>query len=193
MSRDDDADAPVDLSRRGFLTGFLGGNKRTEAAPPRRRFSPVHRPPHALAEVSFLEACTACGDCATACPHDAITKAPARLRAGVDTPVISADVAPCRMCVDVPCVAACATGALTPAAPARMATVRIQEWACLAHQGSFCTVCHEQCPVPGATVVVDGRPQIVADSCTGCGVCRFVCPAPENAILLMPGGDPLET
>ncbi len=24
------------------------------------------------------------------------------------------------------------------------------------------------------------------ETCTGCGVCRYVCPAPENAILLMP-------
>jgi ferredoxin-type protein NapG len=26
----------------------------------------------------------------------------------------------------------------------------------------------------------------VAEACTGCGVCQFVCPAPHNAVLLMP-------
>ncbi|WP_236625063.1 4Fe-4S binding protein [Rhodopirellula sp. SWK7] len=34
--------------------------------------------------------------------------------------------------------------------------------------------------------VTDGKPTVVEDACTGCGVCRYVCPAPENAILLMP-------
>lgn len=67
-----------------------------------------------------------------------------------------------------------------------MAEARIQPWACLAHQGTFCSVCRERCPVPGAIELAGGKPIIVDDLCTGCGVCQFVCPAPENAILLMP-------
>jgi translation initiation factor RLI1 len=31
-----------------------------------------------------------------------------------------------------------------------------------------------------------GKPRIIEETCTGCGVCQHVCPAPANAILLMP-------
>jgi ferredoxin-type protein NapG len=40
--------------------------------------------------------------------------------------------------------------------------------------------------VPGAFTVVNGRPTVVEDVCTGCGVCAHVCPAPQNAVLLLP-------
>ncbi|MDQ8202415.1 4Fe-4S binding protein [Pelagicoccus sp. SDUM812003] len=55
---------------------------------------------------------------------------------------------------------------------------------CLAYQHSFCSVCVERCPEPGAMISERGIPRVVADACTGCGVCSQVCPAPRNAILL---------
>lgn len=58
--------------------------------------------------------------------------------------------------------------------------------ACLAHQGTFCSVCHERCPVPGAITVTRGKPRIEPGACDGCGVCRDVCPAPHNAVILLP-------
>lgn len=51
---------------------------------------------------------------------------------------------------------------------------------------SFCSVCLERCPVPGALRLVNGMPMVVPDACTGCAVCRQVCPAPTNAVLLLP-------
>ena len=62
----------------------------------------------------------------------------------------------------------------------------IQGRHCLAYQRSFCSTCSERCPVEGAIQVELGVPQIVADACTGCGICADVCPAPTNAILMMP-------
>ena len=56
---------------------------------------------------------------------------------------------------------------------------------CLAHQGSFCSVCAERCPEAGAILVRDGKPSIVADLCTGCHVCHDVCPAPKKAIFFV--------
>ncbi|MGB1131148.1 MAG: 4Fe-4S binding protein [Haloferula sp.] len=53
---------------------------------------------------------------------------------------------------------------------------------CLAWQGSFCSVCVEQCPEPGAIVTDQGKPRVEPDLCTGCKVCQNVCPAPKNAI-----------
>lgn len=56
---------------------------------------------------------------------------------------------------------------------------------CLAWQGSFCSVCVERCPVPGAILTERGRPRIDPDVCTGCQICQEVCPAPKNAIFLV--------
>ena len=61
----------------------------------------------------------------------------------------------------------------------------IQGRFCLAYQRSFCSTCSERCPEEGAIVVEMGIPRIVADACTGCGICHSVCPAPRNAILIM--------
>jgi ferredoxin-type protein NapG len=44
----------------------------------------------------------------------------------------------------------------------------------------------EACPVPGAIEIAGDKPKIVDAHCTGCGVCQFVCPAPDNAVLLVP-------
>ena len=90
------------------------------------------------------------------------------------------------MCSDTPCITACTTGALIPESGMRMGTAQILTQSCLAYQSSFCTVCSEQCPVPDAIVVDEGKPWIREDVCTGCGVCDFVCPAPQKAILIMP-------
>lgn len=51
---------------------------------------------------------------------------------------------------------------------------------------SFCAVCVERCPVPGAMISNRGLPMVVGEVCTGCAVCHEVCPAPTNAILMLP-------
>ena len=58
---------------------------------------------------------------------------------------------------------------------------------CLA-SGSFCSVCVERCPRPGAIVVETGRPRIVAAACDGCGRCIAAGPAPVLAIRLVVAG-----
>lgn len=73
--------------------------------------------------------------------------------------------------------------------PIAMGLARVDTSTCLAYQNSFCTVCSEHCPVDNAIVLVDGKPRINQDACTGCGICLHVCPAPENAILLTPTHD----
>lgn len=57
---------------------------------------------------------------------------------------------------------------------------------CLAYQGTPCSMCSEQCPESGAIVIEDGLPRVVIDLCTGCQVCHQVCPAPNNAVRLVP-------
>lgn len=152
----------------------------------RRRTIPVLRPPGAIDEPLFLDGCTRCDECVRACPHDAIVHAPDRLREAAGTPIIDPDRQPCLMCEDFPCIAACEPQVLSPRIPKAMGTAKITRHLCLAHHGTTCTVCSERCVVPGAIDVIDGKPTVNETTCTGCGVCRYVCPAPENAILLMP-------
>lgn len=169
-----------------------GIDESREANPPGGRFPrtfPIHRPPGAIEESSFLTECTRCEACIEACPHDAIVLAPARYRGAAGTPMIDAASAPCRMCPDTPCIAACEPGVLRGDLGPRglvMGEARIHADDCLAFTGSFCTVCSEQCPVSGAIEVREGKPRIIAEVCTGCGVCHHVCPAPINAVMLLP-------
>lgn len=150
------------------------------------RTLPVFRPPGAIDEFQFLSGCTRCGDCITACPYEAIRKAPERLGSIAGTPIIEADTAACMMCPDFPCIDACEPGVLTKLLPPIIGTAKVTEHLCLAHHHTTCTVCSERCPIDGAITVTDGKPIVNEETCTGCGVCRYVCPAPENAILLMP-------
>ena len=150
------------------------------------RSVPIFRPPGAIEERQFLAGCTRCNDCSAACPHQAIVPVAARLGAIAGTPTIEADTAACQMCEDFPCIAACKPGVLTNRIPPIVGTAMITAHLCLAHHGTTCTVCSERCPVDGAISVVTGKPTVNEDACTGCGVCRYVCPAPENAIHLMP-------
>jgi len=69
----------------------------------------------------------------------------------------------------------------TKIAPAQVPVVL--ESACLATR-SFCSVCVERCPRPGAIVVELGRPRVVPEACDGCGRCVAACPAPVLAFAL---------
>jgi Na+-translocating ferredoxin:NAD+ oxidoreductase RNF subunit RnfB len=78
-----------------------------------------------------------------------------------------------------------------PATPAQVPRVAvIQGRYCLAYT-SFCSICVERCPVPGALPSQGGIPMVVPEICTGCGVCQEVCPAPRNAVLLLPRRPPI--
>lgn len=72
-----------------------------------------------------------------------------------------------------------------PLSPPGPMVAVIQGRFCLAYR-SFCSVCVERCPVPGAITVERGIPSVNAAACTGCGICAQVCPAPRNAILQTP-------
>ncbi|MHC4106834.1 MAG: 4Fe-4S dicluster domain-containing protein [Planctomycetota bacterium] len=184
MSRDDE------ISRRDVLRGrFMGDRRRIETAPTagtRVAGPTIHRPPGAVEEEAFLAGCTRCGECIKACPVDAIVLAGPKYGRAAGTPIIEAMRSPCVMCQDTPCISACEPGVLRRDVPLKMGTASIRTPNCLAHQGTLCTVCSERCPVDGALESVDGKPLIHDEICTGCGVCQYVCPAPYNAVLILP-------
>lgn len=157
-------------------------------APARRaRVLPLLRPPGAIAEERFLERCTRCGDCLSACPTGALRPLPPARGPRAGTPVLDFEHGPCVLCADRPCAAACTPRALDPLLPADMGRARIDPLSCLAAAGSPCSICAERCPIEGAlTLDRTGPPQVSPALCTGCGVCQHVCPAPQNAVMILP-------
>lgn len=215
MSRPD-----PNLSRRDFTAlglaalgtatlGWWGASSPGVAASPSHF---PHRPPGAgglrrggqadpaLAEAHFLQLCVRCGQCAAPCPDQDLDghKRKAIQFHGIDagplagTPCIEPRTAPCLMCVDVPCVKACPTGALDPwltdINDARMGTACIVDReGCLAIQGLRCEVCFNRCPLRGVAITLEHtvnqrtqrhailEPVVHKETCTGCGLCERVC------------------
>ncbi len=191
----------MDVSRREFFTRFGRSFARSIARPligvgeralsdapaiaeqPRRWL----RPPGALPEAEFKETCTRCTDCQEVCPYTAIRRLGPEFGEDAGTPAIIPDESPCYMCADMPCIAACEPRALLPTAIEAVAMgTAVLEWSsCYLSQGQPCDYCVARCPLPSKAIAWDEnrRPLINVDTCTGCGVCSYLCPADAIAII----------
>lgn len=183
------------VTRRKFFSEFA----RTMASrmvPPRLdRLSPLSnddaedqsqserwlRPPGALPEPEFLQACTRCTDCQEACPYLAIRRLGPEFGDAAGTPAIIVAETPCYLCEDTPCIAACGDEALLPTAPdrVRMGSAILHDDLCYLSQGQPCDYCVKRCPLSDTAIAFgDNRlPVINTDGCAGCGVCAYLCPA----------------
>lgn len=150
--------------------------KEAEGVPAEPPSPPVRmdwlRPPGAVEESLFLERCTKCNDCVTACPPGAITAYP---RDG--TPVLFADQSPCLLCEDLPCITACETDALLPVEgirQVRMGIATVSHRLCTAGQG--CHACVSKCPTEALAMdVASLHLSVVKEACVGCGMCEMIC------------------
>jgi ferredoxin-type protein NapG len=204
--------APRDGARRRFLTDSarfagrvavvtlgLGLYARTARSLPPQAL----RPPGARAESEFLGACVRCGLCVRACPYNTLKLSSFGDDVPVGTPYFTARKIPCELCEDIPCVAACPTGALdkqlTDVNKARMGlAVLIDHENCLNWQGLRCDVCYRVCPLIDKAITLDPQqnprtgahtlfiPVVHADACTGCGKCERACVLEEAAIKVLP-------
>ena len=149
------------------------------------------RPPYAVNELEFLLACTRCGECVTACPHQVIFPLESRLGAKVvNTPAMDLLNKGCHLCEDWPCVNACEPKALifpehdedekTPLPVFAMAHINTST--CLPYFGPECGACQGSCPVPGALIWQREKPSIDTEVCTGCGLCREACIVDPKAV-----------
>lgn len=183
------------ISRRKALTSALALGGVTAAlavqvVAERRRTLPADRmrPPGALREADFLDACVRCGLCVQACPFDTLHLAGLGAALPVGTPYFVARETPCYMCEDMPCAAACPTGALDVAniGAARMGLARLSApERCFSYTGTaYCDSCFQACPIKGRAIRMQhGRtprggsfqPAVDADFCTGCGKCEDAC------------------
>lgn len=161
----------MDPQRRFFLRGRVAS--KAPVQPP--------RPPWALAEADFLQRCTRCSDCITACPEAIL------VRADGGYPEVSFSVRGCTECGA--CAEACA-----PAALLRHPDQLPWNWkpqfgdSCLAQRKVECRICGEICdhgairfrPALGGIA----QPSLDSERCTGCGAC--VSPCPTQAISFKP-------
>ena len=140
---------------------------------------PVLRPPGAIAEKAFLQACSRCDECIHACPKDAIQRVPKKMGFLIhNTPYIDPMRNPCVMCTDLPCIPACPDGALLPVqelSDVSMGYAILDKKKCQAYGDTFCQQCVIDCPVPGAIHQIDNKPVIDKNICRGCGVCMRSC------------------
>jgi MauM/NapG family ferredoxin protein len=173
------------------------------------------RPPGALDEFEFLTKCTRCDKCIHACPENAILKAPPSAGLALKTPYLDPRTVPCFLCTALPCIAVCEDEALVwpertladgtvisgPKA-VRMGTARVKEsrcvtWGTMDHAPRACRICVDRCPYPEEAIRIGtpaegetvGHPEVLADRCTGCGLCVFACPAEPAAIIVEPRRD----
>ena len=155
------------ISRRQFLRGDISGRKA------------FLRPPWALAEAAFLEACTRCGDCVPVCPEKIIVV----VERGY--PVVDFARGECTFCEA--CLKACAAGALKKNGDEPPWKIRPQiAGNCVANKDVVCRSCGDAClraairfrPRLGGAAL----PEVDGEKCTGCGAC--VAPCPVGAIKL---------
>ncbi len=137
----------------------------------------------------FLAACVRCGLCVRDCPYDILTLATPEQPVANGTPFFVARDKPCEMCVDLPCVKACPTGALddtlTDVNNSRMGlAVLVDQENCLNFLGLRCDICYRVCPLIDKAITLEQQlntrtgkhaqfiPVVHSDACTGCGKCE---------------------
>jgi MauM/NapG family ferredoxin protein len=197
---------PLDLGRRRTFGALAAGAAAVLTVRTNPRAAPdsfrAIRPPGALPEKQFLEACTRCGMCMKVCPTNGLQ--PAFLEAGLEglwTPVLVSKIGPCvEFCTA--CGEVCPTGAIRPFnnrehkhQDIHLGLAQVSPALCIAiNGGRNCIVCAEVCSYK-AVIFKDeydeklGRkkrvPTVDEQKCVGCGICENKCPThPEPAIVV---------
>jgi ferredoxin-type protein NapF len=151
------------VDRRQFLRGDLRGRRVPT------------RPPWAVPEAAFVEACTRCDDCVKACPEKVIR------RGSGGYPEMDFSARGCSLCGD--CVEACKAAAFAdrvgPSTEAWGHRASIAA-TCLAANGVVCRACGDHCATGAIRfrLAPGGRSHAHVDlsRCSGCGACIAVCP-----------------
>lgn len=172
------------------------------------------RPPGAIEEDQFINACIKCGSCVEACPYDTLRIARPEDHVAIGTPFFIPRDVPCYMCPDIPCVPVCPSGALNEASVTRlrdgdavprldinassMGIAVVDENSCVAFWGIQCDACYRACPLLGEAITLDYernertgmhaflKPRIISEACTGCGMCEHACITEKAAVKVLP-------
>jgi len=168
----------------------------------------ILRPPGALQEDDFLSTCIKCGMCVEACPFDTLHLAKPGDNKPLGTPFFEPRDIPCYMCVDIPCVPVCPTGALDEESVttnneldiniSQMGVAVIDNKNCIAFWGIQCDACYRACPLLDQAIFIEYdknertgkhafmKPIVDSDFCTGCGLCEHACVTKKSSITIVP-------
>jgi len=168
----------------------------------------ILRPPGALKEEDFLSTCIKCGMCVEACPFDTLSLAKPGDNKPLGTPFFEPRDIPCYMCVDIPCVPVCPTGALDKKSVttnneldiniSKMGVAVVDTKNCIAFWGIQCDACYRACPLLDEAIYLEYeknertgkhaflKPIVDSDFCTGCGLCEHACVTKKAAITVVP-------
>ncbi|MBM5571684.1 ferredoxin-type protein NapF [Deefgea chitinilytica] len=155
----------VDTSRRNLL---FGRKPQTIAAP---------RPP--WSKPNFVDICTRCGDCVSACPTQIIRVGDAGF------PTVDFAHGECSFCGE--CSRVCNTKAIEQSAAEPWSLRAVRTDNCLALKNIECRICGEVCDVRAIRFELAigkvAKPHINTEQCTGCGACVAPCPSQSLNIL----------
>lgn len=176
----------------GLLTGLAAGTIATT----KTTHGKLLRPPGALVEKDFLDACLRCGECMKVCPTHALQ--PAMLESGFEglfTPMLVPRIGACEERCNL-CGLVCPTGAIRklPLEEKQYAVIgnaTIDRNICIAwEQLKVCLICDEVCPYDAVEfkMVTDEkgtlqRPFVIEQKCVGCGQCEKACPVNGTAAI----------
>ena len=148
---------------------------------------PKLRPPGAVVEEKFLQLCDGCEECADACEYGVLKLLSDENDSNV-TPIIIPSENPCYMCKDFLCIEACNRGALLKKNKKKgIGNAYIVKKKCFAYNNQMCDYCFDRCPEQGKAIIMEnGKPIIITEKCTGCGMCEYICPAPDKGVIVLP-------
>ncbi|MCO4781539.1 MAG: 4Fe-4S binding protein [Candidatus Cloacimonetes bacterium] len=148
----------------------------------------IVRPPGAIDESLFSSTCERCHKCFNACDYESISLMGASYGKLESTPMLNPQTTACHVCSDMPCIAACPSGALVNSKPlAKMASIVFNHENCLNSQGVLCDTCATNCPSSIRAIKMEGPfhkrlPTLNEETCIGCGLCIYYCENGTDAI-----------
>jgi len=167
--------------------------------------SHIIRPPGALTESHFLDACIRCGQCMNVCPTNALH--PCMIEAGfygMFTPRLVSRIGYCDFTC-TRCGTICPTGAIQKLSLAKkqtfvIGTAYIIKDLCIPwSESTNCIVCEEVCPVQNKAITLDKKvvtnikgeavevllPVVHTELCIGCGICENRCPVSGGGAIMV--------
>ncbi len=191
------------MNRRGFFRRSFGkvasvGSDYVEQKVAEKAKSWI-RPPFAQDEFDFILACSRCGDCIDACPHNVIFSLPLQRGASVaSTPAMDIPTNACLLCSDWACVTACKDGALSFSVNQVLVTDITEEPHLTDKSANTNNKKSEECLIEGNSTVVVELPQVkdcppmasasidealcMPYSGPECGACKGSCPIPNTLV-----------